>query len=125
MKNIKYLLGTILFAFTLPALAFTPIGKNDVTKYCPNPKSLSFTTVNNGRYSAGVIKGSINNVVFLSDTAIQHPKKIVGGIVVDAAYHSMMGMYGYISGNMTTCLYNYPGVYSVVNVYLRANSVPQ
>lgn len=116
MKNqLIVLLSLGLASSALAANEFVPFTTPEQAQlYCPATTELTFTSIiPSNPKSVGTISGN-HGVVFESipaKTAI-HPKNLnTSGFISDAQFRSAEGMYGYISNNVTTCLYSYTTVF--------------
>lgn len=89
--------------------------------YCPANNALRFIAVD--PYlpnSKGVITGT-NRINFESYVAANNPPKFViqpkkmdsSGLILDSQFRNVDGIYGYISGNIVTCLYTYTSIADV------------
>lgn len=122
----------ILALFTASALvgqvaladeSFTTIA--EAQKYCPPLTSSSYDLIfkpnSQVDHSAGVIYGiSQTNVFFTSNSNTQIMPlnwDSATGIISDAAFRDVNGIYGFISGSKITCYYSYLG-WTGVNVSL-------
>jgi hypothetical protein len=113
MKKLLPLCVLVLAAFAAnSAFAFTPFTTiAQAEQYCPALDNLTFKPVNpSNPHSIGTINGEKKNINFKSDSGAMHPKYLdANNIIQDVQFRNTNGIYGYISGNNTVCLYSYPG----------------
>jgi len=125
-----FILSSIFSAPTFALTTFTPfISIEQAELYCPNVAALTFTQTNPQIHNgAGTISGNYNNVSFANLTSgsnqMLHPKEVAtNGLIAGAQFRDANGMFGYISGDMITCLYQYTGFTGVdVALVMRGKS---
>ncbi|GEM_PF-5127047 len=91
-------------------------------RYCPSPKGgITFNEANPAiPNSAGFFSGEHNGAQFFSASSAQPKHFDKNGLVEDMTFREVNGQYGYVSGDTTTCLYNYENfVDSSAVTYLR------
>lgn len=116
MKTIYFICAVLTLSIATSAFAagefipFTSI--EEAQKNCPAINGLTFTSNNPGiPNSKGSIAGN-NRIPFESFPAkqSQQPKNMdSNGLIKDAQFRGVDGIYGYISNNVITCLYSYTG----------------
>ena len=108
---------TSLFSLMLMCQAVFAIPSNltlttiqQAQQYCPDPATgLLFKSYNPGPGGDGQITGSQNGIDFVNViNPTMHPQSMnSANIIQGAQFRLVMGMYGYISNSVITCLYTY------------------